>query len=259
VSARQNVYASLSIANREPNRDNFVDADLSKSVPKPERLYDAEAGYSFSTGLVSINANAYYMYYQNQLVLTGAINDVGAPVMVNVPVSYRAGIEFSATALISKHLKWEPAITLSQNKIKSFTEFVDDWDTWGQTSVDHSNTDLSFSPAIIANSSLSWLVYKGFTLNLISKFVGKQYIDNTQSSDRQLDPYFVNNLLINYVLKPRFCKEIGFSLMINNLFNHEYESNAWVYRYSYGNEMQKLDGYYPQAGINLMAGVHLRF
>ena len=199
------------------------------------------------------------MYYHEQLVLTGAINDVGAPIMVNVPTSYRTGIELSAKALLSDNLKWEPSVTLSRNKIKSFTEFIDDWDTWGQTAVDHTNTDLSFSPSVIANSSLNWMIFKVFNLNLISKFVGAQYIDNTGSSDRRLDPYFVNNLLVSYKLKPRFCKEIGFSLMINNILNEKYESNAWVYRYSYENTTQKLDGYYPQAGINLMAGVHLSF
>ncbi|MFN8134305.1 MAG: hypothetical protein U0Z17_03415 [Bacteroidales bacterium] len=128
------------------------------------------------------------MYYHNQLALTGAINDVGAPVMINVPVSYRAGIELSARVLLSRNLKWEPAITLSRNKIKSFTEYIDNWDTWEQIATEHSNTDLSFSPAVVASNSLSWMVTKGFNINLISKLVGRQYIDNTQSSDRQLDP-----------------------------------------------------------------------
>jgi iron complex outermembrane receptor protein len=259
LSANQNIYASVSVANREPNRDNFVDSDPAQPVPQPERLYDTEAGYSFSTNHVSINVNSYYMYYHEQLVLTGAINDVGAPIMVNVPSSYRAGIEFSAKALLTANLKWEPSVTFSQNKIKSFTEYIDNWDTWSQTDVNHTNTDLSFSPSLIANSSLSWMIFKGFNMNLVSKFVGRQYIDNTESSDRQLDPYFVNNLLINYKFKPRFCKEMGFSLMINNIFNEKYESNAWVYRYSSENSMQKLDGYYPQAGVNLMAGVSVKF
>lgn len=258
-TAGQNMYASLSVANREPNRDNFVDADPAKPVPQPERLYDAEAGYTINTNHVSINVNAYYMYYHEQLVLTGAINDVGAPIMVNVPVSYRAGVELSAKALLTDKLKWEPSVTLSQNKIKSFTEYIDDWDTWGQTAVNHTNTDLSFSPSVTASSSLSWFIIKGLNVNLISKFVGRQYIDNTQSNDRQLDPYFVNNLLFNYTIKPGFCKEIGFSLMINNILNEKYESNAWVYRYSYENTLQKLDGYYPQAGINLMAGISIKF
>ena len=236
-----------------------MDADPTKPTPTPERLYDAEAGYTYNNSHVSLSANAYYMYYHNQLVLTGAINDVGAPIMINVPASYRAGIEMSARVLLSRNLKWEPAVTLSRNKIKSFTEYIDNWDTWEQIATDHSNTDLSFSPAVVASNSFSWMLTKGFNLNLISKFVGRQYIDNTQSSDRQLDPYFVNNLLLSYTINPKFVKELGFSFMINNLFNEEYESNAWVYRYSSGDSMQKLDGYFPQAGIHFMAGISVKF
>ncbi len=254
-TGNQNLYASLSIAHREPNRDNFVDADPSKPVPQPEKLYDAEAGYSFSTNHVAINANAYYMYYNQQLVLTGAINDVGSAIMINVHSSYRAGIELSAKVLITEKLSWEPSVTLSHNKIKTFTEYIDNWDTYEQTAVNHKNTDLSFSPSVIANSSLNWMAFKGFNVNLISKYVGRQYIDNTQSSDRQLDPYFVNNLLVKYTLNPGFVKEISFSLMINNLLNEKYESNAWVYRYSFENTLQKQDGYFPQAGINFMTGI----
>ena len=147
---------------------------------------------------------------------------------------------------------------MSHNKIDKFNEYIDNWDEGGQTAINHTNTDLSFSPSVVANSSLSWMVFKGLNVNFISKFVGKQYIDNTQSSDRQLDPYFVNNLLINYTLNPGLVKEIGFSLMINNIFNAQYESNAWVYRYSYENTLQKLDGYFPQAGINFMAGIAVK-
>jgi iron complex outermembrane receptor protein len=259
LTARQNIYASISVANREPNRDNFVDADPTKPGPKPEKLYDAEAGYSISSSHFSLNANAYYMYYHEQLVLTGAINDVGNPIMTNIPVSYREGIELAANVLITDNLKWEPSVTLSRNKIKSYTEYIDNWDTWEQIAIDHSNIDLAFSPSLIANSSISWAAFKRFNISLISKFVGKQYIDNTQSSDRQLDPYFVNNLLIIYTLNPSFLKEIGFSLMINNILNEKYESNAWVYRYSENNTLQKLDGYFPQAGINVMAGINVKF
>jgi len=259
LSSKNNLYASMSVANREPNRDNFVDADLSKPVPQPERLYDAEAGYNFTTSRFSISINGYYMYYHEQLVLTGAINDVGSPVMTNVPVSYRTGAELAATISLTASLKWEPSVTISHNKIQSYTEYIDNWDTWQQLAVEHKDIDLAFSPSVIANSNLSWKAFRGFNINLISKFVGRQYIDNTQSSDRQLDPYFVNNLLISYIIKQEFLKEFGFSLMINNFLNEKYESNAWVYRYSSGNTMQKLDGYFPQAGINFMAGINVKF
>ena len=255
ISTAQKMYASFSQAKREPNRDNFVDANPAQPLPQPETLYDAEAGYAYSSTLFSVSVNIYYMNYKDQLVLTGAINDVGAAVMVNVPSSYRAGIEISGKAVFSKNITWEPTITLSRNKIKSFTEYIDNWDTWGQIAVEHSNTDLSFSPSTVASSSLNWQALKGLKLSLISKYVGRQFIDNTQSTDRQLDAYFVNNVLISYTLNPTFVKEISISLMANNIFNERYESNAWVYRYSLGDVYQKLDGYFPQAGVNFMAGV----
>ncbi len=255
MTEKQNAYASVSVANREPNRDNFIDANPLQPMPQPETLYDAESGYSFTSSRFSINSNLYYMYYKDQLVLTGEINDVGAPVMINVPSSYRAGIEVAAKVMLTGNLKWESSVTLSRNKIKSFTEYIDNWDTWGQIAINHTNTDLAYSPAAIASGSLSWQATKGLTLSFMRKFVGKQFIDNTQSTDRRLDSYFVDNLLVKYLIHPGFCKEIGFSLMINNLFNQEYESNAWVYKYYYDNTMQKLDGYFPQAGINFMVGI----
>jgi iron complex outermembrane receptor protein len=259
LSERQNVYLSFAIANREPNRDNFVDANPLEPLPQPETLYDVEAGYTFKSSRISFTTNAYYMYYHDQLVLTGAINDVGSAVMTNVTRSYRAGIELSAIALLTGKLRWEPSLTLSRNKIDTYTGYIDDWDTWGQVAVEHTSTDLSFSPSVIVNSSLSWDAFKRFNALLITKFVGKQYIDNTQSTDRQLDPYLVNNLVFNYTLNPGFMKGIVLSLMINNFLNEEYESNAWVYQYYYESTLQKMDGYFPQAGVNFMAGVSLKF
>jgi iron complex outermembrane receptor protein len=258
ISGKQNAYISFAVANREPNRDNYVDADPEHSLPQPETLYDAEAGYSLNANHFSLNANAYFMYYHDQLVLTGAINNVGSPVMINVPVSYRAGIEISAIALLSRNLKWETSVSFSQNKIKSYTEYIDNWDTWGQIAIGHSNTDLSFSPSVIANSTIDYTAFKGFNLSLISKFVGSQFIDNTQNRNRQLNQYLVNNLLISYTVNPGFCKQIVFSGMINNILNEKYESNAWVYRYFYENSFQKLDGYFPQAGVNFMVGVSVK-
>ena len=259
IADNQSAYASLSIANREPNRDNYVDADQTKPSPKPETLYDAEAGYMLNYSKLSLSTNLYYMYYTNQLVLTGAINDVGSPIMVNVPVSFRSGIELSANAFLLKNLRWGTSLTLSRNKIKSFIEFIDNWDTWGQDSVNHTNADIAFSPSVIYNSQLTWILHKNLNISLISKFVSKQFIDNTQSEDRVLDAYFVNNLLISYTVYPKFMKEITFSVMINNLLNEKYASNAWVYRYSTGNQLEKLDGYFPQAGVNFMAGVSVKF
>lgn len=259
INKNMSAYASLAIANREPNRDNFVDADLTKPAPKPETLYDFEAGYTTLSNNLTFTANAFYMFYTDQLVLTGAINDVGAPVMINIPVSYRAGLELSSKITVIEKLSWDPSLTLSFNKIKTYTEYIDDWSTWSQISVEHTNTDLAFSPSVIANSNLGWDITGNFQVSLISKYVGKQYIDNSQSTDRMLDAYFVNNLLVSWRFQPAFCREIKLSAMINNLLNTEYETNAWVYRYQYENELSKLDGYFPQAGISVMAGVTVKF
>jgi iron complex outermembrane receptor protein len=253
------LYASIAVANREPNRDNFVDADPAQPSPTQETLYDFESGHNLKTSNAELTSNIYFMYYHDQLVLTGAINDVGSAIMVNVPESYRLGIELTSKLMISAKFQWNASLTLSRNKILSFTEYIDNWDDWSQIQVEHRNTDLSFSPSLLANSELAYTPLPGMMVRLLSKFVGRQYIDNTQSKDRSLDPYFINSLQATYTIRPRFCNEISFNLLINNILNHQYESNAWVYRYFSEGSYQVLDGYFPQAGINFTAGVTLKF
>jgi iron complex outermembrane receptor protein len=200
------------------------------------------------------------MHYHNQLVLTGKINDVGDPVMENVPSSYRSGIEMQFGFIFTKSLKWDLNGTFSLNKIIGFTEYVDNWDDYpNQVVADLGTTDIAFSPNIIAGSSLQWEPVKGLSTAVFSKFVGKQYIDNTSSNDRALDPYFVNDLLISYEFTLRSVEKFSLSLKINNLFNAEYETNAWVYRYYSEGSYGVYDGYFPQAGINFLIGVDLKF
>jgi iron complex outermembrane receptor protein len=199
------------------------------------------------------------MYYNDQLVLTGEINDVGSAIMTNVNKSYRLGLELNGAIQITKKLNINANATLSKNKILDFTEYIDNWDTGIQEVNNLGETDLSFSPNIIINGNLSYEIFKGFKTEFISKFVGKQYIDNTSSNERSIDPYFVNDLKFTYSFKTKTIKEIGFNLLINNVFNHEYESNAWVYRYILSGEEYLMDGFYPQAGINLLGGITLNF
>ena len=198
------------------------------------------------------------MYYHDQLALTGAINDVGAPVMENVPVSFRSGLEISSEFNILKSLHWNLNFTLSRNKIKSYTEYIDNWDNSNQIAVSHKNTDLAFSPEVLAGSELHWDFNKNGYVSLITRYVGKQYIDNTQDDSRKLHSYLVNDLRLSYVLHPPLLKAIECSLQINNLLNEKYESNAWVYRYFEGTSYHVMDGYFPQAGINLMAGINIK-
>jgi len=258
ITDQHKSYFSFAIANREPNRRNFLDAD-EDYVPTYETLYDFELGYDYTKEKFRLGVNLYYMYYHDQLVLTGKINNVGDPIMQNVPISQRTGIEFDAAAKISKRLDWNMNLTLSSNKIDAYTEYVDNWDTWSQDSKELTNTYLSFSPDIIAYNLFSYEAVDNLFIKLESKYVGKQYIDNTSNEDRKLDPYFVNGVIFNYLIKTSFIEEIGIDLIVNNIFNTKYESNAWVYKYIHEDQPLEMSGYFPQAGINFMLGLHLRF
>jgi iron complex outermembrane receptor protein len=253
------LFASVAVANREPNRSNYTDAKPGE-VPTSERLFDYELGYKFTRAKGFFESNFYYMDYKDQLVLTGQINDVGSGIMVNVDDSYRLGIELSGGFKISKALDWSANLTLSRNKIKNFVEYVDDWDTPEEEQVVSKlgTTDLAFSPEVVVNSSLSYKK-SGFTAQLISQYVGEQFIDNSSNNDRKLGAYFVSNLNLSYDIPCKLVKNLQVHLLVNNLFNEEYESNAWVYSYYLGGERYAMDGYFPQAGTNFLAGITLRF
>lgn len=260
LNDQHEAYVSLAIGNREPNRSALIDANPARPSPTAERLYDTEAGYRFQSRVVSVSANFYYMYYHDQLVLTGRINDVGDPVMENVDRSYRTGIELAMAVRILKNLRWDLNGTISSNKILNFSEYVDNWDEWPDQIINEiGTTDIAFSPSLLANSILSWEPVRNFEVTLFSKFVGKQYIDNTNSEDRKLDPYFINDLLLRYSLNFKTIKQLGFRLKINNIINTEYESNAWIYRYYSEGSYGVYDGYFPQAGVNFMIGIDLKF
>jgi iron complex outermembrane receptor protein len=266
VDAGQRIYLYVARANREPNRDNFTDADPARPMPVPETLMDYEGGYAYTGRDASFNANLYFMDYTDQLVLTGEINDVGNAVMTNVKDSYRAGIEMSAGVRFFSWLKWDVNGTFSSNKIRNYVGYVDNWSWWEdpehepyQVIEELGTTDLSFSPGIIANSRLDVEPLENLHLELLSRFVGRQFIDNTSSRDRFLDPYFIQDVRISWSIFPQFIRECSLHLQLMNLFNREYETNAWIYRYYYDGAEGFLDGYYPQAGFHFMAGLSLRF
>ena len=255
----QQLYLSLAVANREPNRSNYVDADPAGKQPVHETLRDWELGYNYKSSAFSFSANYYYMCYKNQLVLTGEINDVGAPIMVNVDKSFRTGIELQAGVKITSTLQWNGNTTFSINKVKNFIEYIDNWDTWGQETYELGTTDLAFSPNIIASSRFTFSPVSKLEFNFISSYVGKQFIDNTSNDDRVLNAWFVNNLNAEYSVNTKLFEEITLRLMVNNLFNEKYESNAWVYSYIYEGERNKMDGYFPQAGTHFMFGIDFYF
>ncbi|MCX6258893.1 MAG: TonB-dependent receptor [Bacteroidia bacterium] len=259
LNENTNINFMFGVANREPNRDNYTGANPSKSSPVNETLYDYELSAQYKTAGFTAGANLYYMYYYNQLILTGEINDVGEAVMVNTPESYRAGIEFNLGLKLTGKLKWNANLTLSRNKIRHFTEYVDNWDTGGQQVNYLGTTDIAFSPDVTGGSELAYNPVKGFDISLMTKYVGDQYIDNTSGSDRMLKAYIDNSIRLSYSLKIHHIKEISFNLLLNNVLNARYETNAWVYRYMSAGTYEKEDGYFPQAGRNFLAGISLKF
>lgn len=265
INDKNTAYASFGIAQREPTRTNYTDAkeDLAK-LPNAEKLFDYELGYNYKSRKIALGVNMYYMYYKDQLVSTGERNNVGSPIMTNVDKSYRMGIELVGGVQLFEQLKWDANITLSQNKIKGYIDHVGvvdkNWTEVEVKTVDLGDTDISYSPNVVASSNISWNIIKGLTADFTSKYVGKQYFDNTSNEDRKIDAYFVNNLRVQYTLHPKWMRELSFSLQVNNIFDVAYENNA------YGAHSQNLAGetlnwmaYFPQAGINFLGGVTLKF
>jgi len=258
LNEKQKVYASFGISQREPDRGNFTDADPGKT-PRPEKLFDYEAGYEFHSSKYMFKGNIFYMNYIDQLILTGEINNVGVPILTNVSKSYRQGIELESEIRILKNLNWYGNITLSRNVIPVFVDFTDNWDTGSQDKETLKNKAISFSPSIIASSVVDYDPFKNFHLRFNTKYVSRQYIDNTQNSERMLNSYLVQNLFLLYTIKNKISKEFTCQFAVNNLFDRKYETNAWVYKYNEGGSQHIMDGYFPQAGINYMFKIDVKF
>lgn len=260
-------YIYAGISSKEPNRDDYV-ASSPQSRPDPERLYNLELGERMRLKGWQFMANYYMMYYANQLVLTGEINDVGAYTRTNIPESYRTGIELAFSKLFFNKLKWEANATFSRNIITEFTEYVDNWDTGIQTPIEYSNTAISFSPNVIGYNSLKFTLFdktnannlqQSVTINCTSKYVGQQFADNTSDNARSLEAYLVHDAGLNYHFSNKIIPSLDFTINVQNLANLEYESNAWVYRFIADDNPSQFMGYYPQAGINWNAGLVLKF
>jgi iron complex outermembrane recepter protein len=251
-------YASYAIGNKEPNRDDYVQSTPA-SRPKHEHMQNIEAGYSHIAGIWMVAANYYYMYYRNQLVLTGQINDVGAYNRTNIDKSYRSGIELQAGVKPLKNMDIQGNIAFSKNVILNYTEYIDNWDDWSQQTNILGKTDISFSPSVVAGGSVRYTPLKNFDVAWYSKYVGKQYLDNSSNPDRMLKAWFVNDLQLSYIIKPKFVKEISLNLMVNNILNKLFESNGWTYSYIYGAKQYTENWYYPQAGRNFLMGVGVKF
>lgn len=260
----QTWYASYAVANREPTRRDFTDNPITE-VPRAEKLNNIEAGVRAKAGRLSYNANFYFMDYTDQLILTGQINDVGAYIRENVAASYRAGIELDGTFQLSNAWIFGGNIAFSQNKIKEFTEYIDDYSVsdFRQEVITYRNTDIAFSPNVVGSAIIEFKPSKHLSLNWLSKYVGRQFLDNTANEGRALDAFFTNDLRISYAAQPRFFKGLELNLLINNIFNELYEPNGYTFSYfvpaNTGRELVTENFYFPQAGTNFLLGLSLKF
>jgi iron complex outermembrane receptor protein len=264
--AHNSAYASFATANREPTRADFKDASKygASETPRSERLYDTELGYQFTDRNASLGINLYYMNYKDQLVSSGKLSSTGYPIMDNVPNSYRAGIELTAGLQISNPLRFEASVTLSRNKIKNFVAYTDQWDeNWepiAQRVENLGTTNISFSPDVTGNAILRYRPIKKLSFQLVGKYVGKQYYDNTSSDLRSLDAYFVSNFGIDYSFK-LYGIRFGLQTLVNNIFDRQYISSAWVYRAVFSDASPDYieNGFFPQAGRNVIVKLTLSF
>lgn len=249
-------YLSYSIANKEPNRDDF-EAGASQQ-PRPERLHDIEAGIERSTGKASWGATLYYMDYKDQLVLTGKINDVGAYTRTNIDKSYRAGIELQGAMAITSWVNASANLAWSRNKVTGFSEFLDDYDNGGQVVNTYNATDIAFSPNIVGGATVNFLPVQNVELSLIAKYVGDQYLDNTQQESRKLDAFYVQDARIIYTVRKKWLRELNIIGQVNNLFDTKYEPNGYTFSYISGSKVVTENFYFPMAGRNFMIGVNVR-
>lgn len=250
-----NYYSSIAIANKEPNRDDFEAGTIEQ--PKQETLYDFETGFNSKKKDFNWGVNFYFMNYKDQLVLTGKINDIGAYTRTNVPKSYRAGIEIEAAWQINS--KWHSAgnFTYSKNKIENFTEFYDDYDNGGQVAIQHKNTDITLSPSIIASHQLQFKATEQLQFSLSSKYVSKQYLDNTQNDTRSLKAFFVNDLTVAYKWINKKNWNALLQLYAINVLDVKYEPNGYTYSYLASGTTTTSNNYFPMAGRNYMLSLKI--
>ncbi|WP_298898417.1 TonB-dependent receptor [uncultured Psychroserpens sp.] len=257
VNGNNSLYFSYARANREPNRSDFEN----NATVKPEQLNDFELGWRHNEQKFRLNVNAYYMLYNEQLVLTGQIDTTGDPIRANNGDSYRLGLEVDAAIAITNQFSVQPNFTISSNKNKETFESVNG------VLLDLGKTDISFSPELVAANAFVFQPKEGFQISLLSKYVGEQFMGNTENPDSKLDSYFVNDLNVTYEWKPKsIFKSVVFSGLVNNIFNEKYVSNGYFGSFDFddassptGTTTGYFAGFYPQATTNFLLGVTLKF
>lgn len=255
LNQANNFYFSYAKAQREPNRNDYENGN-----PRPEKLDDFELGWRYVGDKTKLNINGYYMKYKDQLVLTGQLNDVGAPIRANSGDSYRLGLEIDATLQLSEQWFLQPNITASQNKNQNFVFQRDG------VLQNLGTTNIAFSPDFIAGNRLTFMPKKNLQFSLLSKYVSEQFMGNIDAQSSKLDAYFVNDINISYQIETNSVfKSIQFNALINNIFDLQYESNGYFYTFdddfTNPGSVSTVEGagFYPQAGVNFLLGVSLLF
>ncbi len=273
--SKMRFYYSIGVAHREPNRNDYVES-TTQSRPRSERLVDHELGIRYNEENWNIGLNGFYMRYKDQLVLTGAINDVGEYTRTNVPKSYRTGLEFVGSAQFSKGFRIEGNATWSRNRIISLVESIDDWDTGLQIEQQHKNVPIAFSPEWVAHFQVSKDLWpkSGLKVQISQKYVGRQYLDNTGNAFAALPSYSNTDFRVVYHPPIKGLRGVKLKVEVNNLFDQAYITNGWIYRYrsagydaraddpharKEAGRVYNLTGYYPQAGRQWYVGLSLDF
>lgn len=271
INHRNRVFTSVAQASREPVRTDYIDR-ATAAYPKPEHLTDVEAGWEYATDRWSVQAGAFYMQYRNQLVLTGALNDTGSPIRQNVDRSARVGLEWTQEWRPINGVKWYATATLSDHRIASFTEVLIDYAEEVNPVVEvlHQGTAISFSPRLTASSVASWEFFNRLSsdgsgptasIEWSARYVGLQYLDNTQHAARALSAYSVQDAQVRWTYQRKAGGYIGCSLFVRNILNARYSANGWTYSYLYGGiESISTEVYeYPQAGRHGMFALEFSF
>lgn len=273
INPNHSAYASFSVAQKEPTRNNYTDG-MFEEHPTAEKLLDYELGYTYRNEWFTAGVNLYYMDYTDQLVLNGKTNDIGEAMAENVKDSYRMGIELALGVKFNDWLRWDINGTWSKNRIKNYVGYVYDQslvngvtdDLWTQTAIEGGNSPIAFSPSFIGNSLIT-LGSNGLEISFQSQYVSRQYLDNFGTKDNSLDAYFVNHLSASYSFQTRYTKGITIGATVYNLFNTKYETNGYsqsVALYENGDKTKpyviKHDPrFYPMAGTNILAHITFRF
>lgn len=264
LNNNSNVYASYAFGNKEPVRSDYVDRRVNM-FPRPERMHNIETGYRFRDQQFNAGINAYGMFYKNQLVQTGAVNDVGGNIRENVPDSYRIGVEFDGAWNISPQFVWQATAAISANKIKNFVEYVpildNAWNDLGLEEIHHGTTNIVKSPSTVLSSNLTYRPAEPLAFSLTSKYVSRIFLDNTSSVERSIAPSFVNNLRAIYSFSALGLQNVDLNLAVNNLFNEKFATNGYTFGWINPDLGERLsyNFLYPQATTNFLFGVNIRF